>query len=415
MRGMALILCAAAVSGCSRSADEAPEKPVVQVKVAPARIAEIPQVVTAPATIHPREQANVSARITAPIRELRARKGDNVQAGQVLAVLENRDLAAQREEALAALSDAEASLRKTEAGTVPADVERARGQLETARAALDQARKNYDRRRSLFQQGAIPQKDLLQSETELATARANFEVAQKSLELLQRQSAAGDVAMARARVEQARARLNAAAANLQYTDLRSPFRGVVTEQFQYPGDMAGPGTPTYTIMDFSAVTARAQVPESSAASIRRGQLCTFAGIDNGIPVIHGRVTVVNRAVDPARRTVEVWCEIAAPPPAVRAGVFGSLSVQIASVKSAVVVPAPAVQINEGTETGVVFVIDEKQVAHRREVQVGVAHQGQVQIRSGIQAGELVVTEGAYSLPDGAQVRAGGGDVRGTKQ
>jgi HlyD family secretion protein len=415
MKVTTLIICAALLCSCDRAKEDAPEKPVVQVKVSRAAIADIPQVVTAPATIFPRDQANVAARITAPIRELRARKGDNVRAGDVLAILENRDLTAQREEAQASLSDAEANLQRTQAGTVPADVERGRGQVETTRAALDQAQKNYDRRKRLFEQGAIPQKDLLQTETELATAKANFEVAQKSLDLLQRQSATGDVAIARSRVEQARARLNGATANLQYTDLRSPFQGTVTEQFQYPGDMAGPGTPTYTIVDLSIVTARAQVPESSASAVQRGQLCTFAAGDGNIQGAKGKITVVNRAVDPARRTVEVWCEVANPPTSLRAGVFGSLSIEIASIKGAVVVPTAAVQINEGTDTGIALVVDEKRIAHRREVQVGVRLPTQIQVRSGLQAGEIVVTEGGYALPDGTEVRIGNGGSEGAKQ
>jgi HlyD family secretion protein len=415
MRAIPVFLCAALICSCSRQKEDAPEKPVVSVKVARSEVADMPQIVTAPATVFPREQANVSARITAPIRELRARKGDAVAAGQVLAILENRDLTAQYQEAEAAVADAEANLQKTVGGTVPTDVERARGQVETARAALDQVQKNYDRRRTLFAQGAIPQKDLLQTETELATAKANNEVARRSLDLLQRQSGAGDIAMAKARVQQAQARLAAANANLQYTELRSPSRGTITEQFQYPGDMAGPGTPTYTVMDLSTVTARAQIPEGSSGSVQRGQTCTFAGADDNVPAAKGRVTVVNRAVDPARRTLEVWCEIANPPTSLRAGVFGSVSVETASISGAVVVPAAGVQLNEGTATGVAFVVDDKRIAHRREVQVGVRHQDRIQIRSGVKAGEQVVIEGGYALPDRSEVRIGGDSAKGAKQ
>jgi HlyD family secretion protein len=405
MRALGLLVPVMLLGGCSRPGEEAKEKPVVAVKVTRADTADLPRLVTGPASIFPREQANIAARITAPIRELKARKGDSVAAGQLMAVLENRDLTAQRQEAQAALADAEANLQKTAAGTVPADVERARGQLETARASLDQAQKNYDRRRSLFEQGAIPQRDLLQSETELATARANFEVARKSLDLLRRQSGAGDIAIAKARVEQARARLAAATANLQYTDLRSPMNGVVTEQFQYPGDMAGPGTPTYTVMNLSTVTARAQIPETSAMPVQRGQTCAFTGADNATG--KGRVTVVSRAVDPARRTVEVWCEIPNPPVSLRAGVFGEAAIETASIRGATVVPLTAVEINEGTGTGVVFVVDAKSIAHRREVRLGAREADRVQVLSGVQPGETVITQGGYALPDGTEVRAGG--------
>ena len=404
MKAVCVLFFAIVLCGCDQVREDTAEKTIVRVTVVPAGVSDIPQNVMAPASIFPREQASVSARLIAPIRELRAHKGDTVRAGDVLAILENQDLTAQYQEARAVLSDAEANLHKTESGTVPTDVERARGQVETASAALDQAQKNYDRRRRLFEQGAIPQKDLLQTETELATAKTNFEVTRKSLDLLQQQSSTGDVAMAKSKVEQARARLSASTANLGYTKVRSPFQGIVTDQFQYAGDMAGPATPIYTIMDLAVETAHVQVPEQSAESVQRGQVCTFIAGDSAIPNVNGKITVVNRALDPARCTVEVWCEIISPPADLRAGAFGSVSIETNRIRQAIVIPLSAVQIDEGTNVGVVFVVDQKQIAHRREVQIGIRQQNQIQIRSGITEGEAVVTDGNYALPDGTQVR-----------
>lgn len=409
MRLSPLLLSLALLAGCSQKKEEAAEKPVVAVKLAQASMMDLPKIISAPAAIFPREQASIAARITAPIRELRARKGDTVRAGQVLAVLENRDILAQKREAQAALEDAQFSLQKTVGGTIPTDVERARGQVETTKAALDQAQKNFQRRQQLFQQGAIPQRDLLQSQTELATARTNYEVALRSLDLLQNQSQGRDIAMAKSRVEQAQARLAGANATLQFTELRSPFSGTITEQFQYPGDMAKPDAPVYTVMDLSTVIARAQVPEANAAAVRTGQTCSFLSADakEETKPAQGRITVVNRAVDPARRTVEVWCEIPHPTLSLRAGLFGSVRIQTGSVAHAVMVPEAAVQFQEGSQTGIVFVVDNKKTAHKRDVETGERFEGKVQIQKGIQAGEQVVIEGGYSLPDGAEVQLPG--------
>ena len=415
MKKSSLLLCAVFLVSCAQKKDEAVEKPVVAVKLAKAELADLPQIVSAPATVFPREQANITARITAPIRELRARKGDTVRAGQVLALLENRDILAQQREAQAAVQDAEANLQKTVGGTLPTDVERARGQIQITQATLDQAQKTFDRRQQLFQQGAIPQRDLLQTQTELATARANYEVAQKSLDLLQNQSQGRDIAIAKSKVEQAQARLAGINATLQFTELRSSSSGTITEQFQYPGDMAKPDTPVYTVMDLSTVTARAQVPDSSVASVRTGQTCSFLGADSKDAGPTGRITVVNRAVDAARRTIEVWCEIQRPPITLRAGVFGTVRIQTGSIARAVVVPEPAVQRQEGTSNGVVFVVDDKHTAHKREVETGATLEGKVQILKGIKAGEQVVTEGGYSLPDGAQVQLPGDKPEGEKK
>ena len=72
------------LAGCSPHAEDTPPKPVVEVRVAKAELADVRTTVRGPAFVFAREQANIGARITAPIRKLLVRKGDNVAAGQVL-------------------------------------------------------------------------------------------------------------------------------------------------------------------------------------------------------------------------------------------------------------------------------------------------------------------------------------------
>jgi len=391
------------LAACSRENETKPE-PVVEVKAARTEVADLDVTVHAPAAVFPRQQANIASRVTSPIRELRARKGDSVSAGQILAVLENRDVRAQQQEALAALEDATAQLQKISTGTLPTDIERARGQLATAEAALNQARKIYDRRAELFKLGAIPARDLLVSQTELANANANYEVARRSLELLETQSREKDIRIAESRVAQARARLAQVEALLQFTELRAPFAGTITEQLLYPGDMAKPETSLFTVMDLAVAVARAQVPEAEAREIRLKQRCDFMPADSKDRKFGGKVSLVNKAVDPARRTVEVWCDLQNPDRWLRAGVFGAVDIVTGTAPKSILVPQSAVQFVEGTRSGAVLVVDGKRVAHKREVETGMISQGKVQIRSGLRAGELVVVEGGYGLPDGTEVR-----------
>jgi len=385
------------LAGCGQKQEE-PAKPVVAVKVARAETATVALVVRATATVYPREQANIAARITAPIRELRARMGENVGAGQTLAVLENRDLAAQRQEAEAMVSDAANTLERLRSGTLPGDVDKAQAQLASAQAALDQAQKIHERRSQLYKEGAIPGRDLLVSETDLAKARADFALAKKSLDLLENQSRERDIKIAQNRLEQAQARAAAARAQLDFTDIRAPFGGVITAQSLYAGDMAKPDTPIFTLMDLSAVVARAQIAERDAPGVKPGQPCRFE------PNFTGRVTAVSKAVDPARRTVEVWCEIPNPQRALRGNVFGDVEIHTGDEPGSVVVPLAAVQFVEGSSKGTALVVDAKRQAHKREVEAGRTFDGKVQIRSGLAAGETVVVEGGYGLADGTEVR-----------
>ena len=396
-------LGAALLFGCQKAEEEAP-KPVVDVKVAPVEETDLATTVRGPASVFPREQANVASRLTAPIRGLRVRKGDTVSAGQIIAVLENSDLIAQRDEARAAVTDAEANFQKVTVGTLPTEIERARGQVATSQAALDQARKFYDRRKQLFEQGAIPNRDLLISQTELATAQTNYDVAKKSLELLEGQSKERDIQMARSRLEQARSHLAYLETQLSFAQIHSPFAGTVTEQFVFPGDMAKPDSPIFTIADLSIAVARAQIPEAESGAVRKGQSCSLAPADQPDSSSAGRVSVVNQAVDPARRTVEVWCEIRNGSGKLRAGVFGSLSIVTGTLTRSLAVPLAAVQFDEGSRSGFVMTVGADRKAKKKAIEAGPTTGGKVPILKGLAKGEMVIVEAGYGLPDGTDVK-----------
>jgi len=397
-----VISCCVGLLGCSQSEDTVP-KHVVAVKVARAEQFDVSLTIRAPATLFPREQANLAARTASPIRELRAHKGDNVSAGQVLAVLENHDLQAQRQEAEAYVMESQANLEKISSGTLVTEVERARGQVAIAEAGLNQAQKNYDRREELFAQGAIPQRDLLFSQTELAQAKTAFDVATKTLELLEHQSGGRDIRQAESRLAQAKARLQLIEAQLHFTELQSPFGGSITEQFLYPGDMAKPETPIFTVMDLSTVVARAQVPEEQTGAIRLGQRAVFTPLRQDQSPFEGRIRLVNKAVDAVRRAVEVWCEISNRSGQLRAGEFGTLSIITGVAPQSVVVPLAGIQFVGGSHEGWVMVVDEKRTAHRVEIKAGEAFDGKMQITQGLKGKELIIVEGGYGLPEGTEV------------
>jgi multidrug efflux pump subunit AcrA (membrane-fusion protein) len=393
------------LAGCrAHSEEEKPPKPVVEVKTAKAEIADLELATHAPATVFPREQANIAARVTARVVKLYARKGDAMAAGQALATLENRDLLAQRDEMKAAVADAEANLQKTELGAAPADLERARGQVAVSKVALDQAQKIYDRRKVLLEKGAIPERDLLTSETELAQSKTAYEVARKSFDLLEKQSIDKDIRIAQSRLDQARARLAGINAQIEFTEIRSPFAGVITEQMMFAGDMAKPDAPIFTVMDLSVAIARAQIPEAESRAVRLGQACGFTPVDQAGTAFAGRVKVVNQAVDPARRAVEVWCEIPNGQRHLKGGEFGSLSITTGAARHGVVAPVAAVQFAEDGKKGTVMVVDGKNIAHAKEVETGETIGGRVQIISGLNGGETVIVEGGYGLPDNTEVR-----------
>jgi HlyD family secretion protein len=398
-------LCAMLAVSCSRPAAdaEAEPKPVVAVKTAKAETKDMTVTVAAPATIFPREQANVTSRMTAPIQAVHVHKGELVQSGQSLATLDHSDLDAQRGDAQAQLADAQAALEKVQQGTIPADLDQKRGAIQLAEAALNQAQQNSNRREQLFKDGAIPQRDLLQAQTDLAQAKTTLDVARRALQFAETQTNDRDIRSAQARVDSARAKLALAETQLKFTEIRAPFTGTISDQFVFGGDLADTTRPLFQIMDLAVVNARAQVPEDAAHLVHQGQSCTFVPVDTALGNFNGTVTVINQAVDAQRRTVEVWCQIDNPTRRLNGNVFGEVRVVIRQISKAVVVPASAIEIRQGQTMGSVLVVDEKNIAHRVEIEPGEKSDGMVQIKSGVKPGDTVVIEGGYALPDGTQV------------
>jgi multidrug efflux pump subunit AcrA (membrane-fusion protein) len=114
--------------------------------------------------------------------------------------------------------------------------------------------------------------------------------------------------------------------------------------------------------------------------------------------------MVNRAIDRASRTLEVWAEFTSPGKQLRPGAFGTLEIFTGKPAKRVVVPAGAVMFEEGSRKGTAMVVDAHSIAHACKVETGIARDGWLEITQGIKAGEQVVVEGVYGLPDNGEVK-----------
>lgn len=401
-----LLLLAFVLAGC-RPGDEPNDKVIVNVSVQRAVREDVPLVVIAPATVFGRSEAHISARITAVIQKLFVHIGDSVRAGQLLAILDRRDLAAQLADAQSSAQSAQAAFDRTRQATIPLQVTQARGDLAAKKAALNLARTVFQRRKKLLAEGAISARDLETSKAALAQAQADYDAARLNLDAVEKHTSAEDLQMAQDSLAQAKARESLASANLSFAEIRSPFTGSVTGQFVYPGDLASPGTQLFTVADLSVVEAKAQVEADEAVQVKVGQVCAFSMDSAGVSTYQGRIAVVNQAVDPARRTVEVWCEIPNHDGALKSGLFGSVTIQVGTARQAVTVPASAVEFQEGTQQGKVYVVDNRHVAHLRTVTAALVNDHEVRVMSGLRAGELVIATGEYGLPDNTEVNPAG--------
>lgn len=377
---------------------------IVSVRVAKAVRQPIASDVSALGTIFPREQAQVSAKIGAQIKQMRLLKNQVVRAGQTLAVLESSDLQAQRAEALAAVQNARAQARSTIAGAIPQADAQAERDLRDATASVTGARALYERRRSLYAQGGIALKDLEAAQLALNTAESTLRLAERTVALRKTAINPNDQALAASNINQAEQRLAAVNAQLSYATIKAPITGVVTDQFQFEGEFAAPGARLLTIADISEVIVKAQFADTIVAKLKTGDPATVLPTDLSGERMSGRVSLISRSSDPLNRTVEVWVNLANGAGRLRAGGAAEVVVATAQASDAIVVPSSAVTLDaSNADAGTVMVVDAGNVAHETKVTVGIQTSEAMQITSGLQSGETVIIQGNYALPDGTKV------------
>lgn len=408
--GIAAVL-ALALGGCSTQKDKETE-PVVSVEVAEVARGPIQRVIAGDGILRAVDQSAITPKISAPVSKFYVNRGDHVTRGQLLAVLENRDLAAGVADAKGAYEQASAMYRNVSASTVPDEVVKAEQDVEAAREGLDAARRLLDSRRELQREGALAQRLVDEAAVASAQAKSQYETAKKHLESVQGVSRIEDVKSAEAQVASAKGKYDAAEAQLSYSEIHSPISGVVSDRAIFPGEMASAGTPLLTVMDVSSVIARVNIPQTEAAHVRVGQPARIAGTDGAIQA-PGKVTVVSPAVDPNATTVEVWVQAANPGERLRPGGTVHVTIMADAISNAVVIPAAAVL--PASDGGVaVMVAGADNVAHQHKIEIGVRTADKVQILKGAAPGERVVIEGGDGLRDGAKIRIGKPESGGDK-
>ena len=405
-RMYALVVASTAVAGLSSCSREQPEpQPVVTVQVAPAKTQSLEQIVTAEAVLFPKNQAAITPKVVAPVSRFYVNRGSRVHRGELLALLENRDITASVAESKGALEQAQAQYQTTTQATLPEDLKKAELDAKAAKESFDAQQKLYDSRNQLFQDGALPRKELDAATVALAQARAQSDVAQQHLAAL---LAVGDQAALRSAAGQltsAEGKYKGAQAQLSYSEIRSPIDGVVTDRPVWPGETPPSGVPLLTIMDTSVVVARAHIPQEQAALLKPGDRGTITAAD-AAPV-SGKVIIVSPALDPGSTTVQVWVEADNKSGALRPGSTVQLKIVARTIEHALVIPKQALlKSPEGTPA--VMVVDDQGKAHKRDVMTGIDTGDLIQITKGLQPGEIVVTTGAYGLPDGTQVKTASG-------
>jgi RND family efflux transporter MFP subunit len=353
------------LAGCSSERPPQTAKPelVRGVEVVMAQTSSVPNWLEAVGTVRAAQESTTASQVMGNIVEIRAREGDRVQAGQLLAVIDDTQPSAAVRQASAAMIAAEK------------EVSAADSEFTLTEATLKRYQQLYDKK------SVSPQEfDEIKARYESAGARRD---------------------MTRASQAEAKAALMQAQASLNYTRIRAPFAGVITEKRADVGTLASPGTPIFTVEDTRRYRLEATVDESDIELVRIGQSTLVVLDAMGDENLAGKVVQIVPAADPASRGFMVKIELPADA-RLRSGLFGRARFARGK-RTALVVPRTAVV--ERGQLQAVYVVDAKGIAELRYVTLGATTDQPVEVLSGLQAGEKIVGAPGERELGGKQVAA----------
>jgi multidrug efflux pump subunit AcrA (membrane-fusion protein) len=396
-----LALPLAVFSGCKK--DEAPA-PEITVQAERPELGPISEHLVADAILTPLAQAAIAPKISAPVRKFYVQRGAKVKEGELLAELENRDLAAAAQDNEGAYEAAQASYATATRAQVPEDVQKAELDLAQAKANLDLNTSIVNHRKQLFDEGAIPGRDLDTAQAALVQAQAAYDTAAKHLESMRSVSRDAALKAAQGQLTSAEGKYKNAAAQVSYSEIRSPIDGVVTDRPLFAGETAAAGAPLLTVMDTSALIAKTHIGQSLAQRMKIGDDASILvpGIRDPVPA---KVSLISPALDPGSTTLEVWLKVDNKSGTLKVGTPVKVSITGRTVAQALKIPVSSVlTAQDGSKS--VMVMGSDGTAHRKPVTLDIQDGDDVQVTSGVSTADTVITNGAYGLDDGAKVKVG---------
>ncbi len=391
---------------------------------------ELVRTIAAPGTVTPRTEVQIASRVSATIVSIPLLEGDEVKQGDILVELDRKEVEARLSAAEARLLSDEAALKAAEA-RLAAD----RANLVGIKSNLDKALADFERNQELHSSGDISLSALETSENELDSRRAAYESAKANLE-----GSIANVESARANVEVGRADVEQARETLEYTTIRAPIDGVITQVNSREGEVAlgtiqNAGTVIMTIADLSEMLVEAQLTEVDAPKVEEGQRVSVYLNPYPGRVFTGRLRRIGLQSRASNDGANVFdAEVVLDPTEDRlfSGLTANVDIEVERYEDSIVVPSQAVLDKRFDElplevrssplidtsrprVQVVFVLEDG-VAKMRPVTTIASSIQRTAIESGLEVGEQVISGPFASLRtmehgdavEARQGRGGGG-------
>ncbi len=394
--------------------------PARSVTAATARFSAVKRTIEATGNIAAFELSSVSSQASGlPIEEILVEEGDVVEAGEVMARLNDSKLQAQLKQAEASIAEAKARLSELRAGARPqviaqakSDVSSARASVEQAKASFQRAEQQLERNRMLAQEGAIAQDRLDEiisqwksRRSSLQQAKAQLRKAKQRLAELKAGARPEAIAQAQAQLGNAKARKEEIRERLQDTEIVAPVAGKVAEKQVSIGELSSPSETLFTIIQNGRLEAHLKVPETQLKEIRPGQTVKITSTGDRTLNLSGVVRTIRPMVEQDSRQATVKVDLPKSE-FLKPGMFVQASL-ITSTDKRLTIPSEAV-LPQSNGKAIVYVLQENNTVKAQSVTLGnIFSEQKVAIKSGLSQGDRVVVKGAAYLDSGDRVKVAG--------
>jgi multidrug efflux pump subunit AcrA (membrane-fusion protein) len=368
-----------------------PSEKIKQVKVRSVKAVPLQSSVSYVGVLSANLKVKVATEIGGTIEKLFFERGESVEEGQILAEIGTSSILIEVQQAEAALEMARSRLKKTERGSRPEEIRIARARVEEARAGLMEADRNFKRIEDLYGDKAVSNSDYDGAKRAVDTARANLESAKQQLELAKKGPRVEEREEARAALKQAEAALALAKDRLGKSGLNAPCDGIIAFRQVEEGEVVGPGTVITQVVDNRKMKIKLSLAERDLPLLDRDERFPFT-----IDAYPGegfacRLNFVSPTADPATRSFPIELLVDTPDSRMADGMTVRVEFPIASQEKSIKIPSAWLSEENGL-IGLFVVEDGK--ALFRGVTLGSYYEGTVEILSGLNDDELLITNPA---------------------
>jgi multidrug efflux pump subunit AcrA (membrane-fusion protein) len=392
-----------AFTGCKGKASKAEVKKVTKksiIRIIEAQKGSLTKKLSTTGNVLADNRVTIKATVEGPISLFPWREGDKVKAGETLVEIFRPIYSEEVNKSKASLAVAEARLADLRAGARPEEIAKAKEVVRKKEEAAKFAKADYERIKVLVKKGALPEEQAEKARVACVNCKTDLKAAREHLSMLRRGPTRTEIAVKKSLVQEAITRQALSDARFAECIIKAPFSGTIIKTFIRKGELATPRAPLLEIYDPRSIVVRFSVPEKDSGKIKVDDAIKIRTDSYPDKVFEGQISRIFPEIDKQSRTRTVEAKIANSEKLIP-GMFARITMQL-ETKQGVIVPDEAI-ISTVRGEQVVY-IEQNGFAKLKKVKIGIEQENSVQILSGVNEGDKVITYGNRSLKDGAVVK-----------